>query len=94
MIIRMCLMAVVFAVLVVGIAAAQFPLLDMAANQVVQKYESSTCEQLWEARGKPKSQREQELIQLLRGDPQMRIAFINKIAAPIANKMFECALIP
>ena len=49
---------------------------------------------LWEARGKPKSQREQELIQLLRGDPQMRIAFISKIAGPVANKTFECALIP
>ena len=77
-----------------GIAYAQFPLLDMAADKVVQKYQSSTCEQLWEARGKPKSEREQELIQMLRGDPQMRTAFINKIAAPVANKMFECGLIP
>ena len=77
-----------------GIAYAQFPLLDMAADKVVQKYQSSTCEQLWEARGKPKSQREQELIQMLRGDPQMRTAFIDKIAAPVANKMFECGLIP
>ena len=91
---RICLFALLFALLVAGIAAAQFPIIDMAANQVIQKYESSTCEQLWEARGKPKSQREQELIQLLRGDPQMRIAFINKIAGPVANKMFECALIP
>jgi hypothetical protein len=24
----------------------------------------------------------------------MRAAFINKIAAPIANKMFECGMIP
>ena len=47
-----------------------------------------------EQRGKPKSQQEQELIQLLRGDPQMRITFINKIAAPVANKMFECGMIP
>jgi len=88
------MVALSLALLVVGIAAAQYPMLDMAANQVVQKYESSTCEQLWEARGKPKSQREQELIQLLRGDPQMRTAFINRIAAPVANKMFECGLIP
>ncbi len=91
---RVCLFATVLALLVVSIAAAQFPILDMMADRVVQKYNQSTCEQLWEARGKPKSQQEQELIQLLRGDPQMRTAFINKIAAPVANKMFECGMIP
>jgi hypothetical protein len=32
-------------------------------------------------------------VQLLQGDPQMRAAFINKVAAPIANKMFECGMI-
>jgi hypothetical protein len=66
----------------------------MMAERVIQKYQQSTCEQLWEQRGKPKSRREQELIQLLRGDSQMRTTFINKIAAPVANKMFECGLIP
>ena len=91
---RVCLFALVLALLVVGIAAAQYPILDMVANNVIQKYQSSTCEQLWEARGKPKSPEEQNMIQLLRGDPQMRTAFINKIAAPVANKMFECGLIP
>jgi len=30
----------------------------------------------------------------LKTDPQMRTVFINKVAAPIANKMFECGLIP
>jgi len=94
MIARVCLFALVFALLVAGIAVAQFPILDMMADRVVQKYQSSTCEQLWEARGKPKSEREQELIQMLRGDPQARSAFINRIAAPVANKMFECGLIP
>jgi hypothetical protein len=91
---RLCLFVTVLALLVVGIAAAQLPLLDLMANNVIQKYQSATCEQLWEQRGKPKSQQEQELIQLLRGDPQVRATFINKIAAPVANKMFECGLIP
>ena len=94
MILRVGLVVMVLALLVTGIAVAQFPILDMMADRVVQKYQSSTCEQLWEARGKPKSEREQELIQMLRGDPQARAAFINKIAAPVANKMFECGLIP
>ena len=30
----------------------------------------------------------------LRNDPQMRAAFIDRVAAPIANKMFECGLLP
>ena len=94
MTIRAYLFTLALALLVAGIAFAQFPILDMMADRVVQKYNQSTCEQLWESRGKPKSEREQELIQMLRGDPQARTAFINKIAAPVANKMFECGLIP
>jgi len=88
------LVIVLFAVLVVGSAQAQFPILDMLADKVVQKYQSSTCEQLWEARSKPKTADEQQVIQMLRGDPQMRTAFLNRIAAPVANKMFECGMIP
>lgn len=80
--------------LVGGVARAQFPVLDMIADKVVQKYQGSTCEQLWEQRGKPKSADEQQVIQMLRGDPQMRTAFLNKIAAPVTNKMFECGMIP
>ena len=91
---RACLFATVLALLLVTVVAAQYPMLDMVADRVVQKYQQATCEQLWEQRGKPKSQQEQELIQRLRGDPQMLAAFINKVAAPVANKMFECGLIP
>jgi len=49
---------------------------------------------LWQEKGRPQSQREQEALQLLHDDPQLRAAYINKVAAPIANKMFECSLIP
>jgi hypothetical protein len=31
---------------------------------------------------------------LLRTDPAMRAALINQVAAPIANKLFECGMIP
>ena len=91
---RIGLLALALALLVVGVAGAQFPLIDLIAEKVVQKYQSSTCEQLWEQRSKPKSAQEQEVIQLLRTDPTVRTAFINKIAAPVANKMFECGMIP
>ena len=76
----------------------QYPVMDAIANKIVQKYQTATCEQLWQekaqAKNKPKSQQEQEAIGILRNDQQMRAAFINKIAAPIANKMFECGMIP
>jgi hypothetical protein len=77
-----------------GIAYAQYPILDAVADRVVQKYQSSSCEQLWQKRSEPKSMEEQRVIGLLQSDPQMRTTFINKVAAPIANKMFECGMIP
>ena len=91
---RLWLFALAPALLFVGVAGAQHPMLDMAANKVIQKYQQSTCEQLWEQKGKPKTAQEQEIIQFLRNDPQMRTEFINRIAGPVANKMFECGMIP
>ena len=89
------LFALLPALLFAGTAAAQqYPLMDMMADRVIQRYRQASCEQLWERRGKPKPEEEKNLIQLMRGDPQMRTAFINKIAAPVANKMFECGMIP
>ncbi len=91
---RSYLFALAFALLFAGVAGAQFPVLDMIADKVIQKYQSSTCEQLWQQKGQPKPPMEQEAIQRLRSEPQMRLAFINRVAAPIANKMFECGMIP
>lgn len=91
---RILPLAIILTLLATGVAGAQHPVLDMAANTVIQKYQQSNCEQLWEQKGKPKTAQEQEMIQFLRNDPQMRTLFINKIAAPVANKMFECGMIP
>jgi hypothetical protein len=44
--------------------------------------------------GQAKPEMEERAIQALRNDPQMRNAFINRVAAPIVNKMFECGMIP
>ena len=87
-------LASIVAGIVAGIAYAQYPILDMVADRVVQKYQSSSCEQLWQKKGEPKSMEEQRIVGLLQSDPQMRTAFINRVAAPIANKMFECGMIP
>jgi len=89
------LFALVPALLFAGVATAQqYPLMDMMADRVIQRYREASCEQLWERRGKPKPEEEKNLIQLMRDDPQMRTAFLNKIAAPVTNKMFECGMVP
>jgi len=75
-------------------AQEQFPMMDKIANRVIQKYQQSSCEQLRAGRGQPKPPEMQRAVQLLRNDPQMRRAFIDRVAAPIANKMFECGMIP
>jgi hypothetical protein len=91
---RSYLFALALALLFAGVAAAQYPILDAIADKVIQKYQNSTCEQLWQEKSKPKPPMEQEIVQKLRSEPQMRLAFINRVAAPIANKMFECGMIP
>lgn len=77
-----------------GHAAADYPLMNMVADKVIQKYQSATCEQLWAQKSQPKSEQEQRLIGLLKNDPQLRTAFMNKVAGPISNKMFDCGMIP
>ncbi|HYC13917.1 MAG TPA: hypothetical protein VEC75_06690 [Stellaceae bacterium] len=96
---RSLLLAAVIAAVVAGSAVAQqYPIMDRVAEKVIQKYQNSSCEQLWQERAagknKPKPAQEQRAVQILRDDPQMREAFLNKVAPPIANKMFECGMIP
>ena len=93
---RSYLFALVIALLYVGIANAQHPILDAIANRVVQKYQASSCEQLWQqkAQKKPPTQQEKEAMQMLRNDPQMRAEFVNIVAAPIVNRLIECGMIP
>jgi hypothetical protein len=91
-------LAMVPALLFAGVAIAQYPIMDMIADNLVQKYQQSSCEQLRQERaekqGRPKPEREEEAVQMLHDDPQMRAAFIDRVAAPIANKLFECGMIP
>jgi transposase-like protein len=83
---------------VAGLAYAQYPIMDRVAEKVIQKYQTSSCQQLWQEKaqgqGQPKPEMEQRAIKALQSDPQMRQAFFAKISAPIVNKMFECGMIP
>lgn len=79
-------------------------LLDIAANLVIKKYQNTSCEEL--AKMKPQANRnsstsgtpeavvQAKAIEMLRQNPEMRKKFINRVAGPIANKMFDCKVIP
>ena len=92
---RSCIFALRAAALYLSAAGAQpYPVVDEIATKAVQKYQQSTCEQLWQQKKQPKSPREQELVGVLRNNPEMRTEFINRVAGPVVNKMFECGMIP
>jgi hypothetical protein len=73
-------------------------MMEKIAERVIQKYQTSSCEQLAQQKSHPptgeRAQIEHRVLDLLRNDAQMRTAFLNRVAAPIANKLFECGMIP
>ena len=81
------------ALLVAGAASAQGMLLDAAADKVIMKYQTATCDQLKAQKNEPPSDKQKEAIEFLRNDAQARTSFIDKIAAPVLNKMFDCGII-
>lgn len=93
---RRSLAVTVIATTLLAAAAAygQGMLLDFAADKVIAKYQSATCDQLEAQKDEPRSEKEKAAIEFLRGDAQARQAFIDKIAAPVANKLFECGMLP
>ena len=87
--------------LCVGIANAQeshYPVMEKLAQKIVQKYQTSSCQELAQQKSHPPTgqhaQIEQRVVEVLRNDAKMRTEFINRVAAPIANKLFECGMIP
>ena len=77
---------------------SQYPAADQLANKVIAKYQGASCDQLAaQKQNQPtgkKAQMEQRFIAELKNNPDMRQYFINKVAGPIANKMFDCGMIP
>jgi hypothetical protein len=87
--------AVFVSVLIVaGAAAAEGVLVDAAADKVIKKYETASCDQLKALKAEPPSEKEKIALDVLKADPKARVAFVDKIAAPVLNKMFECSMIP
>lgn len=79
---------------VVLVYAQPYPMLDAVVKKVIQKYQTSTCQQLAANKAMPPSDMEKRVVDLMRKDPQLRQTFLNQVAGPIANKLFECGMIP
>jgi hypothetical protein len=81
-------------VAVAGAVAAQGMLLDYAADQVIAKFAASSCDELKAKKAEPKSDKQKEALQYLKNDAQARKFFLDRVAAPVANKLFQCRMIP
>ena len=79
-------------------AAPKYPVMEQIAQRVVQKYQTSTCAQLWQEKQTPPSGQQAEkmakAVEQLRNNPEMRRAFFDRVSPTIVNKMFECGMIP
>jgi hypothetical protein len=53
-----------------------------------------SCEELKAKESQPPSEKEKTAVEFLHDDLQAQKAFIDMIAAPVLNKMFECGLVP
>jgi len=85
---------------------SQEALLDIAVNFAIAKYEKASCEEVAQMQPQSKSTPDSttdggkqaalqaKAIELLQNNPEVRQKFIDRVAGPIANKMFECNLIP
>jgi hypothetical protein len=86
----------------VGVADAQngpqYRLMEKLAQKVIEKYQTTSCQELAQQKNQPKAGQQEKMqervIEMLRNDSQLRAKFLNQVAGPIANKMFECGMIP
>jgi hypothetical protein len=75
-----------------GQAGRQYPIADKIADKVIQNYQTSSCQQLAQKKQQPPNGQQQEMeqkaVEALKKGPQMRKHFLDRVAGPIANKMF------
>ena len=77
---------------------SEYPMMEKVAQKVIEKYQKSSCEELKAQKEQPpdlqQAAMKQKVVGALKNDPKMREQFLNKVAAPIANKLFECGMVP
>jgi hypothetical protein len=70
----------------------------MLADKIIQKYQTTSCQDLHAQKNAPASaqreEREQRVMEALKRDPKMRQHFLNRTTGPVVNRMFECGMIP
>ena len=81
------------ALMCAGTACAQ-DMVAAVADMVIHKYQTSSCEDLAAQKKQPPSKMTTTAIAKLKSDPKIRKQFIDLVAAPIANKLFECGMVP
>jgi hypothetical protein len=67
---------------------------DLAAAEVIKRFEGASCEQIKARKDEPPTMAKKAAIALLRDNVKARVAFIDRIAAPVLNKMIECGMAP
>ena len=79
-------------------AQGSYPGIDKIAGNLVQKYNTSSCQQLAAEQKAPKDPKKAGMADKigakLQQDPAMRAAFVKQVAAPIVDKMIACGFIP
>ena len=86
--------AVLAAVAPLTANAALGPMANTIADQVIKKYQTSTCQQIAVDKATPPNDMAKKAIAELKQDPALRQEFLNKVSGPIVNKLFECGMIP
>jgi len=93
----LALLALSCAHLALGQAQQQYPIADKVADKIIMKYQTSSCDQLKAQKAQGANEQHEEMqekvMELLKKDPAMRKHFLDRIAGPIVNKMFECGMI-
>ena len=77
---------------------SEYPMMEKVAQKVIERYQKSSCEELKAQKEQPPDPQQaamkQKAVAALKKDPKMREQFLNKVAGPIANKLFECGMVP
>lgn len=81
-----------------GQGSSQSPIADKIADKLIQHYQTSSCQQLQQEKQQPpageKAAIERKVIETLHNDAELRKHFLDRVAGPIVNKLFECGFIP
>ena len=88
------IIVVVLIVVAAGGWASRGKAVDFAADEVIAKFQGASCEQLKANRDEPPTMMKKVALSMLHYDEKVRVAFIDKIAAPVLNKMIECGMAP